>query len=103
MALLPKGWSISRHVLPIAAFVGLLVAVYVMLAGQPDRTLDDPTEKPAHAEGALADAPRVAGSGVVEPSSEMVSIGTSLSGLWSHNRRAAPEHRLPGPRAKCRC
>lgn len=81
MALLPKGWSISRHVLPVAALVGLLVAVYVMLTGQPDRTLDDPAEKPAHAEGALADAPRVAGSGVVEPSSEMVSIGTSLSGL----------------------
>ncbi|MDZ4306908.1 efflux RND transporter periplasmic adaptor subunit [Allopontixanthobacter sp.] len=81
MALLPKGWSISRHILPIAAFVGLLVAIYLMLSGQPDRTLDDPAEKPAHAAGALADAPRVAGSGVVEPSSELVSIGTSLSGL----------------------
>lgn len=81
MALLPKGWSISRHVLPIVAFIGLLVAVYVMMAGQPDRSLDDLAEKPAHAEGALADAPRVAGSGVVEPSSELVSIGTSLSGL----------------------
>jgi hypothetical protein len=44
MALLPKGWSISRHVLPIAAFVGLLVAIYLMLSGQPDRTLDDPAE-----------------------------------------------------------
>ncbi len=81
MALLPKGWSISRHVLPIVAFVGLLVAIYVMIAGQPDRTLDDPAEKPAHAVGSLAGAPRVAGSGVVEPSSELVSIGTSLPGL----------------------
>ncbi len=81
MALLPKGWSISRHVLPIVAFAGLLVAIYVMIAGQPDRTLDDPAEKPAHAVGSLAGAPRVAGSGVVEPSSELVSIGTSLSGL----------------------
>lgn len=83
MALLPKGWSISRHVLPIVALAGFLIAIYVMLAGQPDRSLDDPAEKPAHAIGALAGAPRVAGTGVVEPSSELVSIGTSLSGLVS--------------------
>ena len=81
MALLPKGWSMSRHVLPVLAVIGLLIAVYLIVTGQPDRTLDDPAEKPAHAEGALAKAPRVAGSGVVEPSSELVSIGTSLPGL----------------------
>lgn len=81
MAILPKGWSISRQVLPIVAVIGLLIAVYLIVTGQPDRTLDDPPEKPAHAEGALENAPRVAGSGVVEPSSELVSIGTSLSGL----------------------
>ena len=81
MALLPKGWSFSRQVLPVLAVIGLLVAVYMIATGQPDRTLDDPAEKPAHATGALANAPRVAGSGVVEPSSEVVNIGTSLSGL----------------------
>jgi len=81
MALLPKGWSFSRRILPILAFLGLLLAIYVLVTGQPDRSLDDPAEKPAHAEGELADAPRVAGTGVVEPSSELVNIGTSLSGL----------------------
>lgn len=77
----PRNISISRHVLPVVAVIGLLFAVYLIVTGQPDRSLDDPAEKPAHAEGALADAPRVAGTGVVEPSSELVSIGTSLSGL----------------------
>ncbi len=81
MALLPKGWSISRQVLPVVAVIGLLFAVFLIVTGQPDRSLDEPAEKPAHAVGALADAPRVAGSGVVEPSSELVSIGTSLPGL----------------------
>lgn len=81
MALLPKNWSISRQVLPVLAVLGLLVAAYLIIMGKPDRSLDDPAEKPAHATGALADAPRVAGSGVVEPSSELVNVGTSLSGL----------------------
>lgn len=83
MALLPKNWSISRQVLPVLAVLGLLIAAYLIIIGEPDRSLDDPAEKPAHATGALADAPRVAGSGVVEPSSELVNIGTALSGLVS--------------------
>ena len=85
MALLPNGWpknvSFSRQILPFLAAIGLLLAIYVIVTGQPDRTLDDPAEKPAHAIGVLANAPRVAGTGVVEPSSELVNIGTSLPGL----------------------
>lgn len=81
MALLPKGISISRQVLPVLAAIGLLLAAYLIVTGKPDRSLDDPAEKPAHATGAMANTPRVAGSGVVEPSSELINIGTSLPGL----------------------
>lgn len=85
MALLPEGGfrslSVSRQVLPVVAAIGVLVAAYLILTNQPDRTISDPAEMPAHADGALADGPRVAGAGVVEPSSELVSIGTSLGGL----------------------
>ncbi len=81
MANAPKGWSFSRRALPVLAVIGLLLAIYLIFSGKPDRSLDDPVELPAHATGTLADAPRVAGSGVVEPSSEIVDLGTSVSGL----------------------
>ncbi len=86
MALLPRNVSFSRQVLPIIAVAGLLAAVAYIAFGLPDRELAEPAEKPAHASGALADAPRVAGSGVVEPSSEIVDVGSALSGLISDVR-----------------
>jgi multidrug resistance efflux pump len=38
-------------------------------------------EQPPKAVGKLANAPRVAGAGVVEPASEVIDIGSALSGL----------------------
>lgn len=81
MAFNIRNFSFSRIGLPIIAVVGLIAAVIFIARGLPDRTLDEPEREPPRATGALANAARVAGAGVVEPSSEVVQIGTALSGL----------------------
>ena len=83
MPLSLKRLSFSRLLLPLVAVVGIIVSVILIARGQPDRTIAEPAETPARAEGQLAHAPRVAGSGVVEPSSEIIDIGTAVSGLVS--------------------
>ena len=81
MALLPRNFSFSRMVLPIVAIAALVIAVVFIWRGQPDRTMSQPDQEPPRATGALADTARIAGAGIVEPSSEIVDIGTALSGL----------------------
>lgn len=81
MALFRSRPSFPRNVLPVLAIIGLLLAAFLIWRGLPDRKLEEPEETPARATGALADAPRVAGAGVVEPSSEVIDLGTALSGL----------------------
>ena len=81
MALLPEGFSFSRKGLPIIAIVGLVAAVAFIWFGIPDRELEEPDREPPRATGALADEARVAGAGVVEPSSETIEIGTAIPGL----------------------
>jgi multidrug resistance efflux pump len=76
-----RNLSISRQVLPAIALVGLLIAAFFIVGGLPDRTLSEPEREPARAPAALANAARVAGSGVVEPASELIQIGSALSGL----------------------
>jgi multidrug efflux pump subunit AcrA (membrane-fusion protein) len=76
-----RNLNFSRQVLPVIALIGLLLAAFFIFAGMPDRALGQAEEEPARAVGALAQAPRVAGAGVVEPSSEIVDIGTAVSGL----------------------
>lgn len=81
MALLPRNVSFSRQVLPVAAAIGLLGATTYVVAGLPDRSISEPGRQPAKVPAELAGAARVAGSGVVEPSSETIDIGSALSGL----------------------
>ncbi len=81
MSLLPDDFSFSRKLLPIIAIIGLVIAAIFIWNGQPDRMIEEPDNEPPRATGELADAPRVAGAGVVEPSSETIDIGTALSGL----------------------
>lgn len=81
MALLPQNFSFSRKGLPVIALAGLLIAAAFIWFGLPDRELEEPGRDPPRATGALANAPRVAGAGVVEPSSETIQVGTALSGL----------------------
>ncbi|HSM54238.1 MAG TPA: efflux RND transporter periplasmic adaptor subunit [Erythrobacter sp.] len=81
MALLPDDFSFSRKILPVLALVGLVGAAIFIWSGLPDRELAEPEQTPLTATGELANSPRVAGAGVVEPSSEIIDIGTSLAGL----------------------
>ena len=81
MALSLRNLSFSRQILPALAVVGTIGAVAFIATNQPDRTLEEPSREPPRATGALATGARVAGSGVVEPSSETIDIGSALSGL----------------------
>ena len=76
-----RNMSFTRQILPVIAVLGLVIAAFFILSGQPDRELSEPDREPPRAPEALADAARVAGSGVVEPSSEVVQVGSALSGL----------------------
>ncbi len=80
MALDWNNLSFSRQTLPVIALVGLVAAVIFILVGLPDRELSEPGREPPHAPANLAAEARVAGAGVVEPSSETIQIGSALSG-----------------------
>ena len=73
--------SLTRQILPVIALVGVALAIYFIIVQSPDRSQAEAAEEPARVSGELADRPRVAGSGIVEPSSELVEVGTALSGL----------------------
>lgn len=73
--------SFARQILPALALIGVAVAAWLILVGLPDRSTAEPVEQPPKAVGKLANGPRVAGAGVVEPASETIDIGSALSGL----------------------
>ena len=81
MAFNLDNFSFSRMGLPLIAVIGLVVAAIYIAGGLPDRELSEPEREPPSADGELADAPRVAGAGIVEPSSELIEVGTALAGL----------------------
>ena len=81
MALLPANFSFSRKGLPVIAIAGLILAALFIWSGLPERELEEPDREPPRATGALANSARVAGAGVVEPSSETIAIGPAISGL----------------------
>ncbi len=76
-----RNLSFARQILPSLALIGLAVAVWLILVGLPDRSTAQPAEQPPKAVGKLANEPRVAGAGIVEPASEIIDIGSALSGL----------------------
>lgn len=86
MALLPRNLSFSRQILPVIAVIGVILAVWYIVRGLPDRETTTPAEQPPKAVGELANAPRVAGAGIVEPASEVIDIGSALSGLVTEVR-----------------
>lgn len=76
-----SSFSFSRQGLPILAVIGLIGAVIFIAFGLPDREIAEPGQQPPRATGELANAARVAGVGLVEPESEIIDIGSALSGL----------------------
>jgi HlyD family secretion protein len=76
-----RNLSFARQILPVVALIGVAIAAWLIVAGLPDRSTAQPAEQPPKAVGKLANEPRVAGAGIVEPSSEVIDIGSALSGL----------------------
>jgi multidrug resistance efflux pump len=76
-----RNLSFARQILPVLALIGVAIAAWLILVGLPDRSTAEPAEQPPKAVGKLANEPRVAGAGIVEPSSEVIDIGSALSGL----------------------
>ncbi len=78
--------SFARQILPALALIGVAAAVWLIAVGLPDRSTAEPAEQPPKAIGKLANEPRVAGAGIVEPASEIIDIGSALSGLVTEVR-----------------
>ena len=93
MALLPSNVSFSRQVLPVLALIGIIGAALYIAFGLPDRSIAEPANEPPKATGELANSARVAGAGIVEPASEVINIGSALSGLVT-DVRVAPGDRV---------
>ena len=70
-----------QSVFHLAALIGIVFPACLIFFGLPDRSTAEPAEQPPKAVGKLAEGPRVAGAGIVEPSSEVIDIGSALSGL----------------------
>jgi len=93
MAFLPSTLSFSRQILPVIAVIGLGAATWYVIDEIPAREITEPEKQPPKATGELANAARVAGSGLVEPASEIIDIGTALSGLIA-DLRVVPGDRV---------
>jgi HlyD family secretion protein len=71
--------NFSRQILPWLAVASILVSAFFIWGMQPDRPLTDPPSQPATAPA--GSAAMVAGAGVVEPSSELIAIGSHVPGV----------------------
>lgn len=76
-----KNLSFARQILPIIAVIGIILAAILIFANLPDRTMSDPANEPPRSPSAQSETGSVAGTGVVEPSSEEIDIGSHVSGV----------------------
>lgn len=87
--------SFSRQVLPLVALIGIAVAAIIVWRTQPDRTMTQPAITPASAPQSQAGG-SVAGSGVIEPSSELIAVGTTIAGVIERVDVAAGDRVVAG-------
>jgi HlyD family secretion protein len=73
--------SFSRVILPIIAVVGIIGSIIYLLSSQPDTALTNPKETPARTPASQAKSGSIVGTGVVEPSSEVVDIAATVPGI----------------------
>lgn len=71
--------ALTRWLLPGTSALALTGALAVIVQGHPTERLVAPTELPPTAPGNVANL--VAGAGVVEPASELLPLGSPVSGL----------------------
>ena len=72
--------NFSRQILPVIAIAGIIISAILIVRSQPDRSLAQPQSKPATAPAGQHSG-TVAGSGVVEPASELIEIGAQIPGI----------------------
>jgi HlyD family secretion protein len=73
--------SFSRVILPVLAVLGIILAAIMVFRSQPDRSSETPSVIPAMTPASQRASGSVAGAGVVEPSSELIEIGTPIGGV----------------------
>ena len=76
-----KRLALPRHILPFVALIALAIAVFFVATTQPDRALTKPANTPPTVPAAQARTGAVSGSGVVEPSSELIEVGAQRPGV----------------------
>jgi RND family efflux transporter MFP subunit len=69
-----------RHILPYLAVVALVLTALAVALTQPDRRTTAPAKTPPAAPQAFA-GNAVSGSGLIEPSSELIEVGTQRGGI----------------------
>jgi RND family efflux transporter MFP subunit len=69
-----------RHILPYVAVAALVLTALAVALTQPDRRTTSPSKTPPTAPKPFA-GNAVSGSGLVEPSSELIEVGTQRSGI----------------------
>ena len=73
--------SFSRVILPIIAVIGIIGSVIYLFGSQPDTAMTNPKETPARTPASQAKTGSIVGTGVVEPSSEVVDIAATVPGI----------------------
>jgi HlyD family secretion protein len=73
--------SFSRVILPAIAVIGIVLAIFMILSGQPNRAAEAPVIPPPATPEAQRNGGTVAGAGLVEPASEIIDIGTPIGGI----------------------
>jgi HlyD family secretion protein len=73
--------SFSRVILPVLAVIGIIIAAIMVARALPNREAQTAVVTPPTTPPQQRESGSVAGSGVVEPSSELIDIGTPLSGV----------------------
>lgn len=87
--------SFGRYGLPILALAGLLLAIWVVVSGRPDRSLTRPDATPPTAPADQRTG-TVAGTGLVEPSSEIIALSPLVPGVVDRLLVTAGDRVAPG-------
>jgi HlyD family secretion protein len=88
--------SFSRIILPGLAVLGIIVAAILIFRSQPNRSAETPAISPPTTPLAQREGGTVAGAGAVEPSSELVDIGTPIGGVVEDVMVQAGDRVVPG-------
>jgi HlyD family secretion protein len=73
--------SFSRIILPLLAVLGIIISVVIISRSRPDRSRETPAIAPAMTPASQSNSGSVAGAGVIEPSSELMKVGTPIGGI----------------------